>query len=135
MKLLYMYLAIYLIDKFDLKPSTYSSWLILILDKTLVSIAKFCMCVSGYFWDFSPLFSVQKGLLYFNLSVDETTVDCKVGKGQLISEWLFGGFNFPKSHAKVWWISALESKKWSNQKDRGTLFKTISKKRAFNCLI
>ena len=42
-------------------------------------------------------------------------------KGQLISEWLFGVFNFPKKHAKIWWISALESKNWSNQKDKGTL--------------
>jgi hypothetical protein len=43
-------------------------------------------------------------------------------KGQLISEWLFGVFNFPKNNnAKIWWISALESKKSSNQKDKGTL--------------
>ena len=39
-------------------------------------------------------------------------------KGQLISEWLFGVFN---TNAKIWWISALKSKKWSNQKDKGTL--------------
>jgi hypothetical protein len=42
-------------------------------------------------------------------------------KGQLISEWIFGVFNFPKKQHKIWWISALESKKWSNQKDKGTL--------------
>ena len=36
-------------------------------------------------------------------------------KGQLISEWLFGGFNFPKNQPKIWWISALEFKEWLNQ--------------------
>ena len=28
---------------------------------------------------------------------------------------------FQKTKAKIWWISALESKKWPNQKDKGTL--------------
>ena len=43
-------------------------------------------------------------------------------KGQLISEWLFDVLNIPKkNNAKSWWISALESKKWLNQKDKGTL--------------
>ena len=28
---------------------------------------------------------------------------------------------FQKTYAKFWWISALESKKWSNQTDKGTL--------------
>ena len=41
-------------------------------------------------------------------------------KGQLISEWLFGVLNFPKSNAKIGWNSALKSKEWSNQKDQGT---------------
>ena len=39
-------------------------------------------------------------------------------KGQLIREWLCGGFNFPKNPQKIWLISALESKKWSNQKEK-----------------
>ena len=42
-------------------------------------------------------------------------------KGQLISEWLFDFLNFPKNQRKIWWISALESKKWLNQKDKFTL--------------
>ena len=42
-------------------------------------------------------------------------------KGQLISEWLFDVLNFQKTIAKIWWISALESKKWLNQKDKDTL--------------
>ena len=42
-------------------------------------------------------------------------------KGHLISEWLFSVFNFLKNNEKIWWISALESKKWLNQKDKGTL--------------
>ena len=33
-------------------------------------------------------------------------------KGQLISDWLFGVFNFPKNQHNIWWISALEFKKW-----------------------
>ena len=43
----------------------------------------------------------------------------KVALGQLISEWLFGVLNFTKKQRKIWWISAQESKKWSNQKDKG----------------
>ena len=42
-------------------------------------------------------------------------------KGQLISEWLVDVLNFPKKPRKIWWISALESKKRSNKKDKGTL--------------
>ena len=37
-------------------------------------------------------------------------------KGQLISECLFDVLNFPKNQRKIWQISALESKKWSNHK-------------------
>ena len=37
-------------------------------------------------------------------------------KGQLISECLFDVLNFPKKQPKIWQISALESKKWSNHK-------------------
>ena len=39
-------------------------------------------------------------------------------KGQLISEWLFGVLNIRKTNPKT---SAQESKKWLNQKDKGTL--------------
>ena len=42
-------------------------------------------------------------------------------KGQLISEWLFDFLNFPKNQRKNLMNSALESKKWLNQKDEGTL--------------
>ena len=42
-------------------------------------------------------------------------------KGQLISECLFGVLNFPKNQQKIWQISALETKKWSNQQSKGTL--------------
>ena len=37
-------------------------------------------------------------------------------KGQLISECLFDVLDFPKNQRKIWQISALESKKWSNHK-------------------
>ena len=37
-------------------------------------------------------------------------------KGQLISECLFDVLNFPKNQRKIWQISALEYKKWSNHK-------------------
>ena len=36
-------------------------------------------------------------------------------EGQLISEYLFDFSNLPKNQQKIWQISALESKKWSNQ--------------------
>ena len=41
-----------------------------------------------------------------------------MAKGQLISECLFDQclLNFPKNQRKIWQISALESKKWSNHK-------------------
>ena len=43
-------------------------------------------------------------------------------KGQLISEWLSVVLNFPKKTTqKLGRISSLESKKGSNQKDKGTL--------------
>ena len=42
-------------------------------------------------------------------------------KGQLLSEWFFDVLNFPKkTNIK---ISALESKKWLNHKDKGTLLR------------
>ena len=41
-------------------------------------------------------------------------------KGQLISECLFGVLKFPKNQRKIWQISVLENKKWSNQQSRGT---------------
>ena len=50
----------------------------------------------------------------------------EVLKGQLISEWLFDVSNFPKNNVKIWWISALESKKWLNQKDKGALLCKIA---------
>jgi hypothetical protein len=37
-------------------------------------------------------------------------------KGQLISECLFDVLNLPKNQRKIWQISALETKKWSNHK-------------------
>ena len=47
----------------------------------------------------------------FNLDIDNNT------KGQLISEC---PFDFPKKHRKIWQISALESKKWWNQQNKGS---------------
>ena len=41
-------------------------------------------------------------------------------KGQLISECLLGVIDFPKNQRKIWQISALESKKWSNQQSKST---------------
>ena len=39
-------------------------------------------------------------------------------KGQLISESVLGVIDFPKKQRKIWQISALESKKWSNQQSK-----------------
>ena len=41
-------------------------------------------------------------------------------KGQIISECLLGVENFPNNHRKIWQISAQETKKWSNQQNKGT---------------
>ena len=41
-------------------------------------------------------------------------------KGQSISDCLLGVINFPKNQWKIWQISALESKKWSNQQGKST---------------
>ena len=37
-------------------------------------------------------------------------------KGQSISEYLFDVLYFPEKQLKIWQMSALESKKWSNHK-------------------
>ena len=44
-------------------------------------------------------------------------------KGQLISECLSGVIDFPKNQRKIWQISALESKKWSNKQSKSTFLK------------
>ena len=41
-------------------------------------------------------------------------------KGQLVSEWFFDFLKFPKNQRKIWQISALETKKWSNQQSKNT---------------
>ena len=41
--------------------------------------------------------------------------NCLLSKGQWISECLLGVIDFPKNQQKIWQISALESKKWTNQ--------------------
>ena len=51
---------------------------------------------------------------------DAEPVKIQTAKGQLISEWLFGVFNFPqKKPRKIWWIFALEFRKWLNQAIKG----------------
>ena len=44
----------------------------------------------------------------------------KAAKGQLILECLLGVIDFPKNQRKFLQISALESKKWSNQQSKST---------------
>ena len=41
-------------------------------------------------------------------------------KGQLISECICGVLNFPKNQRKIWEISVIETKKYSNQHSEGT---------------
>ena len=57
-------------------------------------------------------------ILQFHLPVLQ--VPFSGAKGQLISECLLGVIDFPKNQQKSWQISALESKKWSNQQSKGT---------------
>ena len=51
---------------------------------------------------------------------NSTDLDLDDPKGQLISECLLGLIDFPKKQLKIWQISALESKKWSNQQSKST---------------
>ena len=51
-------------------------------------------------------------------------------KGQLISECFLGVIDFPKNQQKIWEISALESKKWSNQKSKSTFLQFMFSKKA-----
>ena len=61
-------------------------------------------------------------IIYIDQIDYESEDSVKHAKGQLISEWIFGVFNFPKkTMQKFDEISALESKKWFNQRDKGTL--------------
>ena len=46
--------------------------------------------------------------------------ETKKSKGQLISECLFDILNFAKKQRKIWQISALGYKKWSNQQKKTT---------------
>ena len=56
-----------------------------------------------------------------DLELDTTLIkNIPYFKGQLISECLFDDLNFPKNQRKIWQISALETKKWSNQQSKGT---------------
>ena len=59
-----------------------------------------------------------------NSEVFNSPLACGCGncfyKGQLILECLFDVLNFAKKQQKIWQISALESKKCSNQQNKGT---------------
>ena len=56
-----------------------------------------------------------------NISWNRRSMKQKKSKGQLISECLFDILNFAKDHRKIWQISSLEYKKWSNQQNKGIL--------------
>ena len=47
-------------------------------------------------------------------------INKRAAKGQLISECLLGVIDFPKNQQFFLQISALESKKWSNQQSKNT---------------
>ena len=47
---------------------------------------------------------------------DAEPVKIQTAKGQLISEWILVSSIIQKTNAKIWWISALEFKKWLNLK-------------------
>ena len=60
-----------------------------------------------------PIFVAKSHV--FSIAVVHTSVN-----RQLISEWLFGAFNFrKKNNAKILWISALEFEKWLDQTIKG----------------
>ena len=64
--------------------------------------------ITELFWE-AVFFTNKRG---FHIDV--------IYKGQLISECLLGVIDFPKKQRKIWQISALESKKWSNQQSKST---------------
>ena len=80
-----------------------------------------CLNDQKLIWEIGELFQcfvewkqLLKGLGFFCLSF-------QIGpKGQLISECPLGVIDFPKTQQKIWQISALESKKWGNQQNKGT---------------
>ena len=57
-----------------------------------------------------------KALLLVISTEVEILWQCFVSKGQLISECPFDALNVPKNQQKIWQISALEYKNWSNHK-------------------
>ena len=71
----------------------------------------------------------EKKRLTFAITTPQLSANCEhfwgcswilESKGQLISECLLGVIDFPKNQWKIWQISALESKKWSNQQSKST---------------
>ena len=62
------------------------------------------------------LVSSSCNFIFIEIDVELFKVCLFFTKGQLISECLFDVLNFPKNQRKIWQISALESKKWSNHK-------------------
>ena len=62
-------------------------------------------------------------ITYQELSFNENTSENyeKWIKGQLLSGWFFDFLIFQNTNARIWWISALESKKLLNQKDKGPI--------------
>ena len=76
--------------------------------------------VVGYWRDFRAWWYLRP---IANLRCKSSVIDLKrekkriyFTKGQLISECSFWNFKFSKNPPKIWRISALESKRWSNHK-------------------
>ena len=68
---------------------------------------------NDWFNDFTQFF------LFTGIYVDSLQVVYLMApKGQLISECLLGAIDFPKNQRKIWQISVLEYKKWSNHKTK-----------------
>ena len=67
-----------------------------------------------------PTCHVSTSVLEVVKLVQNTIKEALEVKGQLISECLFDILNFPKKQQKNGKYSAPESKKWSNQQNKGT---------------
>ena len=76
------------------------------LFQKMTYFSTFCTFYLGAFWFDVPFLATVKAFIILGA----------IYKGQLISECLFDMLNFPKNQRKIWQISALESKKWSNHK-------------------
>ena len=78
-----------------------------------MNLCLFCVEKKGW----SDTFATQSS---YNQHYKENHEGIIENKGQLISDCPLGVIDFPKNQRNIWQVSALESKKWSNQQNKST---------------